>query len=175
MTARDLPETSQRFPSGGPDLDPETRALARELMARSARSMGVPDIMIWLADPERKFLLATLGTGPQATRFEGAYAQPVGEGLISVVFLTGQALCRNHVAADPSHSDQLDQWLGQHTQAMVVAPLRFGDAVAGVISCAAVSPLENPQPPRAFEAADLREIEFLAACVSRVISCDSRA
>ena len=175
MTARDLPDTSPRFPFGGPDLDPVTRTLARELMARSARSMGVPDIMIWLADPERKFLLATLGTGPQATRFEGSFAQPIGEGLISVVFLTGQALCRNQVSADPSHSDQLDQLLGQQTQAMVVAPLRFRDTVAGVISCAAVTPLANPQPPRAFEAAELREIEFLAACVSRELSCDSTA
>jgi GAF domain-containing protein len=137
--------------------------------------MGVPDIMIWLADAGREALVASLGTGPQAARFEGLFAQPIGEGLISVVFLTGQALCRNHVAADPSHSDSLDQLLGQHTQAMVVAPLRFGDSVAGVISCAAVSPLANPQPPRAFEAADLREIEFLAACVSRVLSCDSRS
>lgn len=175
MNASDLPQSCPQFPSGGPDLDPVTRALARELMARSARVMGVPDIMIWLADPERESLLATLGTGPQATRFEGSFAQPIGVGLISVVYLTGQALCRNHVAADPCHSDQLDQLLGQHTQAMLVAPLRFGDTVSGVISCAAVSPAANPQPPRAFEAADLREIEFLAACVSRVLCCDCRA
>ena len=151
------------------EISAPTAALLRELLARSALRIGVPDIMIWLADPEGIGLEAMLGVGPQSALFERRYVQTLGEGLISLVHQNGQALCRNHVEADPSHSDQLDVLLGQHTHAMVVAPVRLGDKVAGVVSCAAVSPVGGPSSPQSFETDDLREIEFLAACVGRIL------
>ena len=148
-------------------LTEATRAIIRELLSRSAALTGTPELTCWLVNEAHTALDAVLGAGPLAARLEGSYSQPLDSGLVSVVFTTGQSVCRNRVKEDPNHNPLVDKMLGQTTEAMIAVPLRVGMAITGVLSTV------HLEPGRSFAAADLREIEFLAACVSRILLADA--
>lgn len=153
-------------------LEERTVALVKEMMRRSAKRMGVTNLMCWLIDSNGTHLEARMGVGTQASMFEDRYSQPLEEGLISAVFSTGQSLCQNHVADHPEHSELLDAMLSQQTESMVAVPLVIQGATVGVMSVVRLA--DEPAAPGAhgFTEKDLEEMEFLAACAARMIGAD---
>lgn len=160
-----LPVPSQWIPRGL--LDEATQLLIAELFRRSSRTAGAEHAALWLAGEDS--LSAAVGIGPLAEGFIGCYEQPLDKGIISMVFASGQGLCENAIASNPSHSRRLDEHLGIVTDAMIVVPVAALGRMVGVISVVRARPQGSEETPKVFLAADLEEIEFAAACTGRLL------
>ena len=93
---------------------------------------------VWLMNPDGNGLVALSNSGPDAARIVG-FQQPLGRGLISMVFETEQAFCENDVQRNAAQDKRLDQHLGKATQSLIAVPLIIGGEVCGVISCVQLS------------------------------------
>lgn len=99
------------------------------------RHVGADEGTIWLADAEGKNLVPAYNTGPRAKELVGVFRQPMGEGLVALVFANGQSLVENEVYKNEDHSKRVDHALGQRTEAMMIVPVQFLGDLHGVISC----------------------------------------
>lgn len=93
---------------------------------------------VWLVDPGGGNLVAHYNSGPDAERIVG-FQQPLGRGLISMVFETEQAFCENEVQRNHVQDKRLDQHLGKATQSLIAVPFGIGGETCGVISCVQLS------------------------------------
>lgn len=93
---------------------------------------------VWLVNPDGTGLVAQYNSGPDAERIVG-FQQPLGSGLISMVFETEQAFCENEVQRNAAQDKRLDQRLGKATQSLIAVPLIIGGEVCGVVSCVQLS------------------------------------
>ena len=165
MTDTPSPQPADWIPSGA--VDAATCCLLRELLLRAAAAAGAENTGLWLASDDH--LHATLGTGPHAEHFVGAYRQPLERGIISLVHASAQAVCENAIASNPEHSPVLDNQLGIVTDAMIAVPLAVGGDIVGVITCVHTRPSGDPSAPDEFGSKDLSEFEFAAACCGRIL------
>jgi hypothetical protein len=99
------------------------------------RYVGADEGTIWLADAEGKNLVPAYNTGPHAKELVGVFRQPMGEGLVALVFVNGQSLLENEVYANADHSKRVDRALDQRTEAIMIVPVHFVGDLHGVISC----------------------------------------
>ncbi|MBK1831530.1 GAF domain-containing protein [Verrucomicrobiaceae bacterium R5-34] len=151
-----------------PEIDDATSALLTEVLQRCCGVVHCSDCALWLAGNDH--LHPLLGHGPHSSRFIGDYRHPLSEGLISMVFASGQPFCENNIQANPQHSSRLDQQLGIQTDAMIVVPVISAGEMAGVITCVHTSQIDSPaENSQAFTSADMDELEFCAALVGRVL------
>ncbi|MBT8043324.1 MAG: GAF domain-containing protein, partial [Verrucomicrobiae bacterium] len=114
------------------EIDDATRSLLQEVLQRSCVLIHCENSALWLAEADH--LVPVLGFGPHAENFAGNYTQPLGEGIISMVYASGQPFCENNIHANPQHSSRLDQQLGIQTDAMVATPVISDGKIAGVIT-----------------------------------------
>lgn len=147
-------------------VDDITANLLRELLSRSADRVGAENTALWLSSGEH--LHPLLGSGTHADHFVGQFQQPLDRGVISYVFASGQPVCENAITQNPQHSPLLDQRLGIQTDSMIAVPLVVQGEMAGVITCVLTRPADSTQPPSQFQAKDLEEFEFAAACLGRL-------
>jgi len=148
-------------------VDEATCCLLRELLQRAASATRAENTALWLAGEDH--LHATLGTGPHAAHFVGAFKQPLDRGIVSLVHASAQAVCENAIASNPEHSPVLDKRLGIVTDAMIAVPLAISGSIAGVITCVHTRPEGQSSPPAEFRPRDLAEFEFAAACCGRIL------
>ena len=152
------------------EIDDTTRALLTEVLKRCCGVVQCNDSALWLAEGDH--LHPLLGYGPHSELFIGKYSHPLSEGLISMVYSSGQPFCENNIHTNPQHSSTLDQQLNIKTDAMIVMPIVFSGKINGVITCvhtSASEASENSAPRKEFTSADISELEFTTVLVGRIL------
>lgn len=151
-------------------VDESAAFLIGELLKRSTTATSAENAGLWLAGEDT--LAAVLGVGPHANFFVDRYEQPLGEGIISMVYASGQAVCENAISQNPNHSRTLDQQLGISTDAMITTPVTALGEIMGVVTCVHTRPEGSAETPRRFTPRDTMEFDFAAACIGRILeSC----
>lgn len=148
-------------------VDEPTTCLLQELLRRSTEAAGSANSALWLVADNS--LAAVLGIGPHAKHFVDSYEQPLERGIISLVYVSGQAVCENAISSNPDHSPILDNKLGITSDAMIAVPVIALGELVGVITCVHTRPADSTAEPSTFGAKDLREMEFAAACTGRIL------
>jgi hypothetical protein len=137
------------------EISPDAAALLVEEFAAAGADEGT----IWLIDEARRALTPVWNSGPHAEAFVGRHSQPLSVGLVSLVFMTGQALCENRVYWHAGQDPTLDHSLGLLTCSMIVVPLCIRGEACGVVSCVKLKRADSEEPdPPPFTAADLARI-----------------
>ena len=121
--------------------------------------VGADEGTIWLADVEGKNLVPAYNTGPRAEDLVGVLRQPMGEGLVALVFANGQSFVENDVYKNVDHSKRVDHALGQRTEAMMIVPFNFLGDIHGVISCVVLGETTG-EKSRQFTAEQLEFFSF---------------
>ncbi len=116
--------------------------------AESARADGVT---LWKAEAGHLRAIAT----PLEPELAGT-RQPLGAGLISQVYLTGQSILEDDLSSHPAHDPAVDHDTGKTCRTMMAAAVDGGDS-GGVVSAV----IFNSSPQR-FAFADLAKLNALA-------------
>ena len=147
-------------------LDP----LLRQIIKSGFDEANAHEGTIWLADAAKEFLEPTFNTGPHAGQIVGHFKQPLGAGLISMVFASEQPFLENNAAQNAQQSKLLDSTLGVQTQALIAVPFHFLNACRGVVSCVQLkSPDAGAAHPRGFQPAHLAAVQRATALISQLI------
>lgn len=99
---------------------------------------------LWLLDETGRHLVATHNSGPDREKIEG-FSQPLGSGLISMVFETEQAFSENDIQQNAIQDKRLDRRVGKETAALIAVPFIVRGEMCGVISCVQLSGVEREQ------------------------------
>jgi hypothetical protein len=136
--------------------------VARRVLTDGFRAAGADEGTVWLAHPGARELVPVMNSGPDEAGFLRQFRQPLDRGVISMVFLSGQAFCENEVSGNSTHDRTIDTALAQVTAAMIAVPLFFANRPRGVVSCIRLG-------AGAFEVNHLREIQHCVAVFERMI------
>ncbi|BDS06411.1 hypothetical protein NT6N_14510 [Oceaniferula spumae] len=151
-----------------PEIDDATSSLLLEVLRRCCGVVHCTDSALWLADTDH--LHPVIGFGPHSETFIGSYSHPLEEGLMSMVYASGQPFCENNIQSNPQHSSRLDQQLSIQTDAMMVVPVVSKGELAGVITCVHTSAVgASTNEARVFSSQDMSELEFTAAVAGRIL------
>lgn len=121
--------------------------------------VGADEGTLWLLDEAQTALVPVWNSGPNAHRIVNHHRQPLNAGLVSLVCVTGQAICENGIYRNAGQDPTLDRHLGLLTCAMIAVPLHFRRAERGVVSCVKLKPATPSAPdPAPFSAADLARV-----------------
>ncbi len=121
--------------------------------------IGAHEGTVWLLDDASENLIPEWNSGPSANHFVGKFQQPLTSGLISLVCITGQAICENEVYQHAGQDPRLDQQLGVKTCSMIAVPVRVGGEVLGIVSCVRLKAAgDNIPDPPPFTTDDLRTV-----------------
>ena len=107
---------------------------AASLFATACDQARADEGTIWLADADGENLVASYNNGPDSEQIIG-FAQPLGRGVISMVYETEQAFCENDMPSNTARDATLDQRLGKSTRAMIALPFVIHGETCGVVSC----------------------------------------
>lgn len=154
-------------------LDPKRLAESFDVpmgqaIEQAFRSAGADEGTVWWVRPDRKFLVPVFNNGPDSESIISAFAQPLSEGLISMVFVNGQSLLENHVAEREEQSKGLDEMLEQRTTSLIAVPLTAGGGNVGVISCVKLSSYSQDEAKAGFRPEDLEIVENLAVVLGEL-------
>jgi hypothetical protein len=144
-------------------IDPGALALLKDAFAQAGGCEGT----VWLIDRPAGELVACYNSGDESDRLVG-FRQPVGQGIISMVFAQQQPYCENHIEASAGHDDTLDRKIAKHTTAMIAVPFYFAFGLRGVISCVQLA--EAPRAREGFRSADVETLARAANLVERLIN-----
>jgi len=139
-------------------LDP----VARRVLLDGFRQVGADEGTVWIANPALGELIPVLNSGAEEGSFLRKFRQPLDRGVISMVFLSGQAFCENDVSQNSTHDRTIDTALSQVTAAMIAIPLFFANRPRGVVSCVRLG-------VGAFEVSHFREMQHCVAVIERLI------
>jgi hypothetical protein len=148
-------------------VDEAAAFLICELLKRSAKATQAENASLWLVKEES--LAAVLGIGPHADFFVNRYEQPLQQGIISLVYASGQPIFENAISDNPNHSKVLDNKLGITSDAMIAAPVTALGEIVGVVTCVHTRPVGTTDEASRFKPRDLGEFEFAAACTGRIL------
>lgn len=143
-------------------IDPGALSLLKEAFANAGGCEGT----IWLIDRKAGELVACYNSGDEADQLVG-FRQPVGQGIISMVFAQQQPYCENRIEASSGHDDTLDRKIAKHTTAMIAVPFYFAFGLRGVISCVQLA--EAPKSREGFRSSDVEILARAANLVERLI------
>lgn len=147
-------------------LDP----LLREIIKRGFADAGAHEGTLWLVDAAGEFLEPAHTVGPHAEKIVGHFKQPLGAGLISMVFATEQPFLENEVSKNAQQSKLLDSLLHEQTQSLIAIPFHFLNGCRGVVSCVQFkSPDAETAPPLGFHAPQLAHVQRTTALVAQII------
>ncbi len=145
------------------------------LVAREMASLGADEGSVWWCDSAASSLTIVLNTGPHRDALVGRFAQPLGRGLISMVFATAQPFCENDVVVNRQQDSTLDRTLGVRTGAMTAVPLVVSGDVTGVVSCVQLDhPDHAPGRRTGFDPGAVLALQDLATVVGRLIDHAAR-
>ncbi|HRQ89083.1 MAG TPA: GAF domain-containing protein [Bacteroidia bacterium] len=140
---------------------------ALALLKDAFESAGGCEGTVWIADAKSGELVASYNSGEEADRLVG-FRQPMGQGIISMVYAQQQPYCENHIRESVGHDDTLDRKIAKHTAAMIAVPFYFGFGLRGVISCVQLE--EAPKSREGFSSADVEILARAANLVERLIN-----
>lgn len=150
----------------------ETAGLLDEVclgvLSRVYKRIGGSEGTVWLASPSADALVAVRNSGPNASDIVG-FEQPVGSGIISMVYAQQQPYCENEISPAAGHDDTLDRQTHQSTRAMVVVPFYFAFGLRGVISCVQLRDNGGPEPS-GFKSSDVEKMVRAGNNVERLIN-----
>lgn len=112
-------------------LDP----LLRDILKQGFADAGAHEGTVWLVDAAGESLEPAHTIGPNAERIVGQFKQPLGSGLISMVFATEQPFLENEVTRNAQQSKLLDTQIDVQTHSLIAVPFHFLHACRGVVSC----------------------------------------
>jgi len=146
-------------------LDP----LISQTLRRGFDEAEADEGTVWLLDETGENLEPACNTGPNAEKFVGTFRQPLGSGIICMVFASQQPFLENEVSRNAQQSKLLDSRLQMQTHSMIAVPFHFLHDCRGVISCVQLkSPGEEGEPP-GFKPSHLVEVQRAAALISQLI------
>lgn len=93
--------------------------------------VGAVEGTLWLATPGEAVLTAAFN--PRQPEMAGR-RQPLASGLVSLVFVTGEAVNVSRVATDARHSPLIDLALGRETAAMMAVPFVLDSQLCGALT-----------------------------------------
>lgn len=140
---------------------------AISLLRDAFLNVGGCEGTIWLADQDELHLVAVSNSGNDAKSLIG-FRQPVGSGIISMVYAQQQPYCENDIQASVGHDDTLDRKIAKHTTAMIAVPFYFAFGLRGVISCVQLE--ESEHPDKGFDSADVEHLVKISNVVERLIN-----
>ncbi len=143
-------------------IDPGALSLLRTAFADAGGCEGT----VWLVDRKAGELVACYNSGNESDRLVG-FRQPVGQGIVSMVFAQQQPYCENRIAANSGHDDTLDRKISQRTTAMIAVPFYFAFGLRGVISCVQLA--DAPKAREGFRSSDVEILARAANFVERLI------
>jgi hypothetical protein len=147
-------------------LDP----LVTKVLEGSFRWVGGDEGTVWLVDAEEDNLIAVFNSGPHSRELIG-HQQPLGRGIISLVYANEQPYCENEIAKRESHDDTVDRKLGTETGAMIAVPFYFAFGLRGVISCVQLTRDNGDEKPApGFDTGHVEEISAAVTVVERMIN-----
>ena len=184
-----------------PHLDPEIAALVSDALRASARratagqmrddfdaplggmidsalaETGSDEGTLWAADREREepalVPIHHYQPGSDTSDFLNAVSQPLGDGLISMVFAGGNSLCENDIANEPAHSKTVDAITGRPTSAMIVTPVYASSVVIAVLTGVRIAPVQADSDvidaENAYSLEDLAILQSAARTVGEVM------
>ncbi len=144
-------------------IDSASLSLLNDAFAQAGGCEGT----VWLIDREAGELVAVYNSGEESDRLVG-FRQPVGQGIISMVFAQQLPYCENHIEESPGHDDTLDRKIAKHTTAMIAVPFHFAFGLRGVISCVQLA--EAPRAREGFRFADVEILSRASNLVERLIN-----
>lgn len=144
-------------------IDAGALGLLKEAFTQAGGCEGT----VWLIDHQSRELVACYNSGEEAERLVG-FRQPVGQGIISMVFAQQHPYCENHIEASAGHDDTLDRKIAKHTTAMIAVPFYFAFGLRGVISCVQLA--EAPLSREGFRSTDVETLARAANLVERLIN-----
>lgn len=139
-----------------------------ESLSRVFKQIGGSEGTVWLADPSGSYLVAVHNSGPNADRIVG-FRQPIGSGLISMVYAQQQPYCENEISSEDAHDDTLDRQIDESTRAMVAIPFYFAFDLRGVISCVQLKKGQSREPD-GFETSDVDHLIRAGNNVERLVN-----
>ncbi|MCB1237387.1 MAG: GAF domain-containing protein [Verrucomicrobiae bacterium] len=142
--------------------------LARKVLHGAFQWVGADEGTVWLIDGGEENLVAAYNSGPRADELTG-HRQPIGRGIVSLVFANERSYCENEIAAREAHDDTVDRKLGTRTEAMLATPFYFANALRGVISCVQLSREDGSAPP-GFDTRHAEELAATGAVLDRMIT-----
>jgi hypothetical protein len=144
-----------------------TDSVVREAVALATSKIDANSTTIWLASPDRNSLVVS-HSWPLAELL--GFAQPIDEGLISLVLGSEQAICENRVYEHAAHSKRVDRELSKITCSMIAAPFYVGGLMRGVFSCVKWKDTPSAEDPPGFSASDLSRVRLLSSAVERLLN-----
>jgi hypothetical protein len=130
-------------------------AEAATVLSAAFREAQADEGTLWLADSSGENLIAVHNSGPDSPHIVG-FAQPLGRGIISMVYETEQAFCENDIRCNSVRDSTLDLRLGKSTRAMIAVPFVIRGETCGVVSCVRMDGAESA--PADFTGRDLDAI-----------------
>ena len=144
--------------------------LLQKILERGFAEAGAHEGTVWLVDAAGEFLEPAFNSGPQARQIVGHFKQPLGSGLISMVFATEQPFIENEVSHNAQQSKLLDSRLNVQTQALIAVPFHFLNACRGVVSCVHLkTPGVGAVNPSGFQPENLASVQSATALLARLI------
>ncbi len=135
-------------------LSPAVLRLLRDF----ARESGADGVTLWKArDAHLAAVANPLEPGITGIR------QPLDSGLVSQVYLTGQAILEEKLAEHPAHDPAIDRILGKRCRSLMAAPVEAGDG-GGVVSAVVFD-----GRPHGFVFADLGKLVALARRLGNLV------
>ncbi len=122
---------------------------------------------VWLLDEKAGDLVAVFNSGVDADSLIG-FRQPLGQGIISLVFVQQQPYCENDIQASEGHDDTLDRKISKHTTAMIAVPFYFGFGLRGVVSSVQLEEAAGPRD--GFSFGDVETLSRVSNMIERLIN-----
>ena len=144
-------------------LDDTCLTLFKRVFARVGGCEGT----VWFRD-QKENLVAIYNSGDNADSLVG-FEQPIGSGIISMVYAQQQPYCENSIQASAGHDDTLDRKIAKHTSAMIAVPFYFGFGLRGVVSCVQLAEQETNQK-QGFSSDDVAELARVTCVVERLVN-----
>lgn len=142
--------------------------LCAGILTNAFDHIGGSEGTVWLANRKSSALVAVSNSGPNADEIVG-FEQPIGSGIISMVFAQQQPYCENQISSKSGHDDTLDRQVCLATRAMVAVPFYFAFGLRGVISCVQLQEKDQPEP-KGFESSHIESMVRAANNVERLIN-----
>jgi hypothetical protein len=144
--------------------------LLQKILTQGFNEAGANEGTVWLVDAAEKSLEPAFNSGPLARQIVGHFKQPLGSGLIAMVFATEQPFIENEVSRSAQQSKLLDSRLNVQTQALIAVPFHFLNACRGVVSCVHLKmPGAGAADSPGFQPAHLASVQAATALLARLI------
>lgn len=125
-----------------------------ELLEAAFLQVEAAEGTIWLLNETEDALLPVWNTGPNAEKLVGGHRQPLTAGLISLVCITGQAVCENEIYRNAGQDPTVDRKLNLLTCSMIAIPFVVEGRICGVVSCVKLKTADfvlSDPPPFTYE------------------------